>query len=107
MSWHSKRRAFSQLFSRQSPMLSPPLSPERAGFFAFVLEPIPDAVAASVTAGLKVPTIGIGAGPHCDGQVLVSYDMLGLFDAFVPPFVKQYAQLGEAILVAARDYAGD
>ena len=47
-----------------------------------------------VTARLTIPTIGIGAGPDCDGQVLVSYDMLGLFDGFVPSFVKQYAQLG-------------
>ena len=80
---------------------------EKAGVFAVVLEAIPDAVAASVTAGLTVPTIGIGAGPHCDGQVLVSYDMLGLFDTFIPSFVKQYAQLGEAVLTAASNYAGD
>ena len=52
-------------------------------------------------------SIGIGAGPHCDGQVLVSYDMLGLFDTFVPPFVRQYAQLGQLILDAAQNYAND
>jgi len=83
------------------------LALEDAGAFAVVLEAIPDAVAASVTARLHIPTIGIGAGPHCDGQVLVSYDMLGLFDAFVPPFVKQYAQLGNDILSAAKDYADE
>ena len=83
------------------------LALEDAGAFAVVVEAVPDAVAEAVTSRLKIPTIGIGAGPHCDGQVLVSYDMLGLFDAFVPPFVKQYARLGEAILGAAREYATD
>lgn len=75
-----------------------------AGAFAIVLEAIPDAIAREVTARLTIPTIGIGAGPHCDGQVLVSYDMLGLFES-VPPFVKQYAKLGEQIISAVRDYA--
>src|SRR6266436_2286138 len=80
---------------------------EDAGAFAVVVEAVPDAVAEAVTSRLKIPTIGIGAGPHCDGQVLVSYDMLGLFDTFVPKFVKQYAQLGELIESAAKDYAND
>lgn len=80
---------------------------EAAGAFAVVLESIPDAVAAAVTAELSIPTIGIGAGPECDGQVLVSYDMLGLFDEFVPPFVKQYARLGEDVVAAVREYADD
>src|ERR1700683_1737236 len=80
------------------------LALEDAGGFAVVLEAIPDAVAAEVTSRLRIPTIGIGAGPHCDGQVLVSYDVLGLFDTFVPPFVKQYAQLGEMVLSAAEHY---
>jgi len=80
---------------------------EDAGAFAVVLEAIPDALAEAVTSRLSIPTIGIGAGPHCDGQVLVSYDVLGLFDTFVPPFVKQYAQLGEMILNAAKNYAND
>jgi len=83
------------------------LALEDAGAFAVVLEAIPDAVAQAVTSRLKIPTIGIGAGPHCDGQVLVSYDVLGIFDTFVPPFVKQYAQLGEVIAKAARNYAND
>lgn len=83
------------------------LALEDAGAFAVVLEAIPDAVAEAVTSRLHIPTIGIGAGPHCDGQVLVSYDMLGLFDTFVPPFVKQYAQLGDAIRNAAKSYADD
>jgi 3-methyl-2-oxobutanoate hydroxymethyltransferase len=88
-------------------LISDALALEDAGVFALVLEAIPDAVAAAVTSRLTIPTIGIGAGPHCDGQVLVSYDVLGLFDTFVPPFVKQYARLGETILAAARSYADD
>jgi 3-methyl-2-oxobutanoate hydroxymethyltransferase len=83
------------------------LALQEAGAFAVVLEAIPDSVAQVVTSRLSIPTIGIGAGPHCNGQVLVSYDMLGLFEGFAPPFVKQYARLGETILDAAREYAGD
>src|SRR5437588_12810792 len=78
---------------------------EDSGAFAVVLEAIPDDVAEAVTSRLKIPTIGIGAGPHCNGQVLVSYDMLGLFDGFVPKFVKRYGQLGESILSATRNFA--
>ena len=88
-------------------LLQDALALEDAGAFAIVLEAIPDEVAQAVTARLRIPTIGIGAGPHCDGQVLVSYDLLGLFDSFVPPFVKQYAQVGESILNAATDFASD
>ncbi|MGE5647564.1 MAG: 3-methyl-2-oxobutanoate hydroxymethyltransferase [Acidobacteriota bacterium] len=80
---------------------------EQAGAFAVVLESIPDAVAAAVTESLAIPTIGIGAGPHCDGQVLVSYDAFGLYDGAVPPFVKQYARLGELMTEAAAAYAED
>src|SRR4051812_36423871 len=87
-------------------LLEDALALEDAGAFAIVLEAIPDVVAQTVTARLKIPTIGIGAGPCCDGQVLVSYDMLGIFDTG-PPFVKQYAQLGELIVGAAKSYAND
>jgi 3-methyl-2-oxobutanoate hydroxymethyltransferase len=83
------------------------LALEEAGAFAVVVEAVPDAVAEAVTNRLKIPTVGIGAGPHCDGQVLVSYDVLGLFDAFVPSFVRQYARLGDVILSAAKDFASD
>jgi 3-methyl-2-oxobutanoate hydroxymethyltransferase len=83
------------------------LALEDAGAFAIVLEAIPDAVANEVTSRLKIPTIGIGAGPHCDGQVLVSYDLLGLVNEFVPPFAKQYAHLGQEVLSAAKHYADD
>jgi 3-methyl-2-oxobutanoate hydroxymethyltransferase len=88
-------------------LLEDALALEDAGAFAVVLEAIPDSVAQAVTDRLKIPTIGIGAGPHCDGQVLVSYDMLGLFDTFVPPFVKQYAQLGETVRSAVKNYINE
>jgi 3-methyl-2-oxobutanoate hydroxymethyltransferase len=78
-----------------------------AGAFAVVVECIPPALAESITAELSVPTIGIGSGPHCDGQVLVSYDAFGMFDEFVPPFVKQYADLGSAIVKATTEYIED
>ena len=77
---------------------------EAAGAFAIVLESIPHGVAAEVTATVEIPTIGIGAGPHCDGQVLVSHDALGLYDEFVPSFVKQYANLGHQMTAAAEEY---
>lgn len=80
------------------------LALEAAGAFAMVLEMIPDQVAAEATAALGIPTIGIGAGPHCDGQVLVSHDAFGLYPDFVPSFVKQYADLGRRMEAAARDY---
>jgi 3-methyl-2-oxobutanoate hydroxymethyltransferase len=76
---------------------------EQAGAFAIVLESIPSELARTVTARIGVPTIGIGAGPDCDGQVLVSYDMLGLFEN-PPPFVKQYAKLGDEIVAATEAY---
>src|SRR5258705_2202104 len=79
-------------------LITDALALEDAGVFALVIEGVPDAVAEVVTSSLRIPTIGIGAGPHCDGQVLVSYDLLGLFDAFVPPFAKQYAKLRQEIL---------
>jgi 3-methyl-2-oxobutanoate hydroxymethyltransferase len=88
-------------------LLADALALQDAGVFGIVLEAIPAAVAATVSRALAVPTIGIGAGPDCDGQVLVSYDMLGLFDGFVPSFVRQYAQLGQAIVSATEEYARD
>lgn len=81
---------------------------EEAGAFSIVLESIPSDVAGKVTSSIGIPTIGIGAGPHCDGQVLVSHDILGLNDGGpIPPFVRQYAQLGEVIVGAARAYIDD
>lgn len=78
-----------------------------AGAFAVVLESIPEDVAKMASTALDIPTIGIGAGPFCDGQVLVSSDMLGLFDRFVPSFVKQYANLAETVTAATRSYVDD
>jgi 3-methyl-2-oxobutanoate hydroxymethyltransferase len=78
---------------------------EHAGAFSVVLECIPAEVARTVTQELRIPTIGIGAGPFCDGQVLVSYDAFGLNDEFVPSFVKRYANLGEEMVEAASRYA--
>ena len=83
------------------------LALQDAGAFSLVLESIPADVAREVSQGLAIPTIGIGAGPDCDGQILVSYDMLGLFDGFVPSFVHQYAKLGDAVVAATREYAAD
>jgi 3-methyl-2-oxobutanoate hydroxymethyltransferase len=80
---------------------------QEAGAFAVVLESVPADLAAVVTGELAIPTIGIGAGPACDGQVLVSYDAFGLFDQFVPRFVKQYAKLGEEMVQATEQYIDD
>jgi len=80
---------------------------ERAGVFSLVLEAVPRGVAKWVTESVSVPTIGIGAGPDCDGQVLVCYDLLGLFQGFVPRFVKRYAELGDSVLGAARNYVAE
>jgi 3-methyl-2-oxobutanoate hydroxymethyltransferase len=77
---------------------------QEAGCFAVVLEAIPAAVGKTVSQKLTIPTIGIGAGPDCDGQVLVFHDVLGLFDRFTPRFAKRYADLREPILAALRTY---
>lgn len=79
---------------------------EEAGAFSIVLESIPEEVAATVSDALAIPTIGIGAGPHCDGQVLVSYDILGL-STYAPSFVKQYARVGDMVLKAAQEYSSE
>jgi 3-methyl-2-oxobutanoate hydroxymethyltransferase len=80
---------------------------EAVGCFAIVLEAVPSAVAARITAELTIPTIGIGAGAHCDGQVLVWHDLLGLYDGTPPRFVKQYAHLAEEIERAVALYVAD
>ncbi|MDD3539041.1 MAG: 3-methyl-2-oxobutanoate hydroxymethyltransferase [Atribacterota bacterium] len=81
-------------------LLEDALSLEQAGVFSIVLEGIPNSVAQIITERLKIPTIGIGAGPFCDAQVLVIHDLLGLFERFVPKFVKQYAHIGQDIVKA-------
>ena len=85
-------------------VLEDALATQQAGAFAVVLECVPVELARSVTASLTIPTIGIGAGAGCDGQILVSHDMLGLFDDLRPRFVKQYADLGSDIVRAAEAY---
>ena len=77
---------------------------EEAGAFAVVLECVPAALAKKLTEMLSIPTIGIGAGVDCDGQVLVYQDMLGMFDDFVPKFVRQFAHVGEAMVQGFKDY---
>lgn len=78
---------------------------EKAGCFALVLEGIPLEVAAEITSQIEIPTIGIGAGMHCDGQVLVCYDMLGMSGNFKPKFLKTYANLHEQMVAAASQFA--
>jgi 3-methyl-2-oxobutanoate hydroxymethyltransferase len=80
---------------------------EEAGAYAVVLEAIPPDVAEELTAALSVPTIGIGAGPSCDGQVLVCYDMLGMYPDLRPKFAKRFAEVGEQIMKATRDYVDE
>lgn len=77
---------------------------QEAGAFAIVLELVPQELARKVTEMLEIPTIGIGAGPHCDGQVLVGYDMLGLTGEFRPKFLKRYAELRDATTEAVQAY---
>jgi 3-methyl-2-oxobutanoate hydroxymethyltransferase len=88
-------------------LLADALGLEKAGAFSLVLEGVPADVAARVTASVRVPTIGIGAGPHTDGQVLVVNDLLGLGEGKPPRFVKAYAGLGEEITRAVQAFAAD
>ena len=78
-----------------------------AGAFSVILEGIPSDISEKITNALSIPTIGIGAGPHCDGQVLVYHDLLGLEDRLNPKFVRQYADLGERTREAVRRFADD
>ena len=78
-----------------------------AGVYAMVLEAIPAELARRVTEAVSVPTIGIGAGPNCDGQVLVGYDLLGMYSEFKPKFVKRFAEAGKLIVEATRAYVNE
>jgi 3-methyl-2-oxobutanoate hydroxymethyltransferase len=80
---------------------------QQAGCFAVVLEKIPATLAQQVTASISIPTIGIGAGPHCDGQVLVMHDMLGINTTFKPRFLRQYLNLHQQITGAVKQYISD
>ncbi len=88
-------------------LLSDARAAEQAGAFGIVLECIPPPIAARLTETLRIPTIGIGAGGQCDGQVLVLHDLLGLTGGHVPSFVRQYADLRTVIRRAVQDYCGD
>jgi 3-methyl-2-oxobutanoate hydroxymethyltransferase len=86
-------------------LLSDAAAVQEAGAFAVVLEGMPSALAAEITKSLSIPTIGIGAGPHCDGQVLVMQDLLGLFDEFRPKFVRRFGELRRPVSDAVEAYA--
>ena len=88
-------------------LLHDALALQEAGVFSVVLETVPVPVAQLITERLHIPTIGIGAGPYCDGQVQVFHDILGLFRDFVPRHAKQYAHLGDAIVAALTQYAAE
>jgi len=92
---------------RARELLDDALALEDAGVFSIVLEGVPEALAKLITEKVSVPTIGIGAGKYCDGQVLVVHDTLGMYSDFTPKFVKQYAQLNHAITEAVAAYIGD
>lgn len=86
-------------------LLQDALTLEQAGIYALVLEAVPLELARDVSRALRIPTIGIGAGPHCDGQVLVIYDLLGMDESFTPRFLKRYESVGERIRAAVATFA--
>jgi 3-methyl-2-oxobutanoate hydroxymethyltransferase len=93
--------------ARRDRVLRDAVAVEEAGAFSVVLEGMPLDLAEEITKRLTIPTIGIGAGIHCDGQVLVIHDMLGLFDDFMPKFVKRYADLKKTMTGAVKDFIGE
>ena len=100
------RRGGSAAGSRER-LLEDAAALEEAGAFAVVIEGVPSDLAAEITASLSIPTIGIGAGVDCDGQVLVMHDLLGLEERIAPKFVKRYADLGGAVTSAFADYVAE
>jgi 3-methyl-2-oxobutanoate hydroxymethyltransferase len=100
-------RAQGRTAEKARQLLDDALALERAGCFSVVLEAVPAAVAARVTEALAVPTIGIGSGRDCDGQVLVLHDLLGLYEGRAPRFVRRYAEIGQEIRGALERYAAD
>jgi 3-methyl-2-oxobutanoate hydroxymethyltransferase len=100
-------RAQGRTAARAQRVLDDALELEQAGCFSIVLEAVPTPVAALVTAKLEIPTIGIGAGPSCDGQVLVYHDLLGLYEGRAPRFVKRYADVATEIRTALEAFAAD
>lgn len=100
-------RKFGRSDAEKSRLLDDALALESADCFAVLCEMIDGTVAGTIAGELKVPLIGIGSGPHCDGQILVSNDLLGLNTGYIPSFVKQYAQLGDEARSAFANYAED
>lgn len=100
-------RKFGRSDSEKSVLVDDALALEKAGCFAVLCEMIDGTAAGTIASELKVPLIGIGSGPHCDGQILVCNDLLGLNTGYVPSFVKQYAQLGDEVRTAFAHYAED
>jgi len=96
-----KRNEAAQIMREDAQLL------QDAGVFCLVLEKVPALLAKEISESLTIPTIGIGAGVHCDGQVLVSHDMLGLYEKFKPKFVRRYAEMGTAMLEAFSKYIED
>ena len=99
-------RAKSKIWKQRN-YLDDAIALEDAGCFSIVFEKIPAELAKKVTKSLSIPTIGIGAGPDCDGQVLVLHDMLGMTKDFSPRFLRRYANLGEIIDLAVKQYIVD
>ena len=91
----------------EAQLLSDARMVEQAGAFSVVLEGIPADIAAEITRSISIPTIGIGAGPECDGQILVIHDLLGMTDRHVPKFVKQYARLGDQAADGIKAYVSE
>jgi 3-methyl-2-oxobutanoate hydroxymethyltransferase len=100
-------RAQGRTADKAKRLLDDALALEAAGCFSVVLEAVPAAVAERVTEALTVPTIGIGSGPGCDGQVLVLHDLIGLYDGRPARFVKRYAEVGDTIRDALERFAAD
>lgn len=100
-------RKFGRTESEKVILVEDALALEKTGCFALLCEMVEDAVAGAIAQELNAPLIGIGSGPHCDGQILVSHDLLGLTTGKVPSFVKQYAQLGEDIKQAFIEFSKD
>jgi 3-methyl-2-oxobutanoate hydroxymethyltransferase len=88
-------------------ILNDALALEEAGVFGIVLECVNAQLAKEITERIRIPTIGIGAGPSCDGQILVSYDLLGLYEEIKPKFVKRYAEVAHVMKKAFRSYQED
>ena len=94
-------------FTAASTALQKAVALDQAGCFSIVLECVPEELAALITERVSIPTIGIGAGPSCDGQVLVYHDLLGLYDGHTPKFVRQYANMAQVMRDAIAKYLDD